>query len=151
MNGVPVRSQQNERTRRPAVEFVGVTKTFPGAAGGVGLRELSLTVPAGVVAALVGPNGCGKTTALRIAATLVSPSRGAVRILGADCVREAHRVRRTIGLSLGAMRSFYWRLTAAGNLTFFAALRGVPAARVGRHVRELAEELGVAGALGAPA
>jgi len=108
-------------------------------------------VDRGLVAALTGPNGVGKTTALRLAATLVMPSEGSVLVSGYDVVRQARRVRQLVGLSLGGTRSFYWRITAAHNLSFFATLRGVAPVRAGAHVRGLAEEMGFAGALDAPA
>ncbi len=87
-----------------------------------GLRALTLRVGPGEVAALVGANGSGKTTALRIVATLVEPSAGRAFVCGLDTSREPGAVRRRIGLSLGSGRSFYWRLTARQNLTFFARL-----------------------------
>ncbi len=135
----------------PAIEFRNVARLFRGRNGPTGLDGLTLDVPSGVTAALMGPNGSGKTTALRIAATLVAPDRGTVKVGGFDCVREARRARRLVGVSLGGTRSFYWRITAAHNLSFFAALKGVPPVRAGRIVHALALELGFAGALGVPA
>jgi ABC-2 type transport system ATP-binding protein len=133
------------------VEFLDVTRAFGARDRRVLLGPWSFEVPSGVIAGLVGPNGSGKTTVLRIAATLISPTSGIARVLGADCARRASRARAAVGLSLGGTRSFYWRLTAARNLSFFAVLRGVAPARAGSIVRALAEELGFAGALGAPA
>ncbi|RFP73387.1 ABC transporter ATP-binding protein, partial [Micrococcus luteus] len=61
------------------------------------VRDVSLTVPAGSVTALVGPNGSGKTTLLLILATLLRPDAGAVSVAGVDAVREPVEARRRLG------------------------------------------------------
>lgn len=61
------------------------------------VRDVSLTVPAGSVTALVGPNGSGKTTLLLILATLLRPDAGAVSVAGVDAVHEPHEARRRLG------------------------------------------------------
>ena len=109
----------------------------------VGLAPLTLDVRAGEIVALTGPNGVGKSTALRIAATLVTPTTGRARVCDLDVVSEAPAVRRSIGVSLGSPRSFYWRLTARHNLMFFAALRGMRRRTAKASVGELASELGL--------
>ena len=75
----------------PAVELDGVTVRYggaPGSAGGNGrvpaLQAVGLTVRAGEVAALLGPNGAGKSTLLRVAAGLLVPEAGTVRLGGKD-------------------------------------------------------------------
>ena len=105
------------------------------------LAGVSATVVKGQIAALVGPNGTGKTTALRIIATLVRPSSGRGLVFGRDVVTERSAVRRSIGVSLGSGRSFYWRLSARHNLEFFARLKGVRPSRIAAEVARLAAEL----------
>jgi ABC-type multidrug transport system ATPase subunit len=100
-------------------------------------------VDRGQVGALVGPNGCGKTTALRIVATLVRPTSGRALVFGRDVSTEASAVRSMIGVSLGGGRSFYWRLSASHNLVFFARLRGVTRGAITGEIRRLAAELDV--------
>ena len=133
----------------PVLSFRGVTKIF--AERGrriVGLPPLSLEARAGDAVALTGPNGVGKSTALRIAATLVAPTGGRAAVCGHDVVADAGSVRRLIGVSLGSARSFYWRLTARHNLLFLAALCGMPRRRAEAAVTELSGELGLADLLG---
>jgi ABC-2 type transport system ATP-binding protein len=79
-----------------AIEAVGLRKSFGKVAA---LSGLDLAVPAGEVCALLGPNGAGKTTAVRILATLARPDSGTARVAGYDVVREAPRVRASIGLA----------------------------------------------------
>ena len=81
---------------------------------------------------LLGPNGSGKTTTLRILATLISPSSGAASVLGRDVVSEAMEVRRQIGV-MPEKPSLYERLTVHDNLLFWADAHGVanPSAAIG--------------------
>ncbi len=108
------------------VEFSDVGKQFRRRGQRLdALRDLSFTVASGEAVALVGPNGAGKSTALRIAAGLLMPSRGRVVVCGFDVRRAPVHVRRRVGVSLGAERSFYARLTARMNLAFFGRLAGL--------------------------
>jgi len=66
----------------PAIEARDLSKTFPG--GAVAVNGLDMAVPAGTVYGLIGRNGAGKTTAIRMLMGLLRPNRGAARVLGAD-------------------------------------------------------------------
>lgn len=74
---------------------------------------------------LLGANGAGKSTILRLLAGLIVPDAGRVLINGIDAVEQPLRVRRDLGLCTGEERSFYFRLTARQNLEFFGELAGV--------------------------
>jgi heme exporter protein A len=73
---------------------------------------------------VLGPNGAGKTTLLRILATLLRPSSGEVRVLGAQLPAEAWKVRGRIGL-LGHEPLLYRDLSGRENLRFQARLHGL--------------------------
>ena len=78
-----------------AVETKGLTKHF----GPVqALSGLDLAVPAGTLYALLGVNGAGKSTAIKILTGLLPPSGGEARILGYDVVRQREAVKRRISL-----------------------------------------------------
>jgi ABC-type multidrug transport system ATPase subunit len=115
------------------------------------LAGVSVSVAEGQLAALVGANGAGKTTALRIIATLVRPSSGLGFVFGRDIITEQSAVRRSIGVSLGTGRSFYWRLSAGHNLAFFARLKGVRSGRMAAEIARLTAELDLERFLARPA
>lgn len=90
----------------------------------VALRALDLRLEQGQVFGLLGPNGSGKTTTLRILATLLAPTTGSATVLGHDVAAEAMAVRRIIGV-MPEKPSLYERLTIRDNLVFCADAHGV--------------------------
>jgi len=104
-----------------ALESEDIRKTFGHftALGGVTLR-----VKRGEFLALFGRNGAGKTTFLKIAATLVRHTHGKLRIEGIDVREEPENARRHIGF-LSHNTYLYRDLTPVENLRFFARLYGV--------------------------
>ncbi len=86
------------------------------------LHRVDLQVDSGGIFALLGPNGAGKTTLLKILSTLIRPDEGEVRVQGHSPSTHARQARQALSFAMGEERSFYWRLTARQNLTFFATL-----------------------------
>ena len=117
----------------PAVEAHDLRKAF----GKVqALDGLSLTVPAGSVLGLLGPNGSGKTTTVSILATSLRPDAGRASVGGLDVVTQAAQVRLVIGLA-GQFAAVDPNLTGRENLTLIGRL-----SRVGRRqARVRADEL----------
>lgn len=101
------------------------------------LRDISFNIREGEIFGLIGPNGAGKTTLAKIIATLIQPTAGAATVNGHDTVRDDERVRRNVGLAGAEERSFYWRLTAEQNLTFFARLYGLSGADTQSRIKHL--------------
>ncbi len=87
------------------------------------LDDVSLEVRAGEAVALLGANGAGKSTVLRIVATLLRPSRGRAMVDGLDCVKDAEGVRRLVGY-VGHGSHLYEDLTARENVKFWVTLAG---------------------------
>jgi ABC-2 type transport system ATP-binding protein len=110
------------------------------------LKSVTLEIGAGQVFALLGPNGTGKTTLVRIIATLLLPDSGEIRVEGRDALREPLAVRRLMGCSLDSDRSFFMRLSARENLLFFAAMQGFGSGEASRQTAKLLEAFGLAAA-----
>lgn len=103
-----------------AVEAKGLTKQF----GSVqALSGLDLAVPAGTLYALLGVNGAGKSTAIKILTGLLPPSGGEARVLGYDVVRQREAVKQRISLC-PQDTAVAPNLTAEENLILLAGLSG---------------------------
>jgi len=108
------------------------------------LKNLSFSSPAGEVLVLLGPNGSGKTTALKLISTMLLPDAGSVRVTGFETVREGGRVRQQVGIAVATERSFFPRLSARENLEFFAALDEVPRRERQQRIDEVLGDTGLA-------
>jgi ABC-2 type transport system ATP-binding protein len=104
----------------------------------VALDDVSLTVAAGSLTALVGPDGAGKTTLLRLAAGLLKPDAGTLAVLGIDVVHEPQAVQDRISY-MPQRFGLYEDLSVQENLDLYADLHGVPAGvRADRYARLMA-------------
>jgi ABC-2 type transport system ATP-binding protein len=102
------------------------------------LDRLDLDIPSGHLYGLVGPDGSGKTTALRILTSAMPPTSGSARIAGFDILRQADKARPHIGYMPQAF-SLYPDLSVIENLNFFADINGMPKARRKGRIAELLE------------
>lgn len=91
----------------------------------IAVDHLDLAVQAGEIFGLVGPDGAGKTTTLRMLAGVMTPTAGSATVLGYDVVREAAGLRRHVGY-LAQRFALYGDLTVAENIRFFGDVYGVP-------------------------
>ena len=116
----------------PAAEVRMLSKSY----GAVrALVDVSFTVEAGQAVALLGPNGSGKTTALRCVAGLLQPDSGTIRICGLDLRRHNREARRQFSY-LPQQAGFPSHVTVREVVEFHARLRGLPPAVVGPALRE---------------
>jgi ABC-2 type transport system ATP-binding protein len=102
-----------------AIEALGLTKSF---GGQVALSGLNLAVPEGSVTALIGPNGSGKTTTIRILSTLLAPDAGRATVFGHDVGADPEAVRAAIGVT-GQFSAVDKFLTGRENLALMAGLQ----------------------------
>jgi ABC-2 type transport system ATP-binding protein len=102
----------------------------------VALNGLDLEVEEGTVMALLGPNGAGKTTAVRVFTTLLPPDGGTAIVAGMDVVKDATRLRTSIGVS-GQYAAVDEYLTGFENLDMVGRLYHLGARRARERAREL--------------
>jgi ABC-2 type transport system ATP-binding protein len=104
-----------------AIEFVNVTKRY----GSVeALRGVSFSVAPGEMFGLIGPDGAGKTTAIRTICGLLHVEGGHIRVMGKDPVKDHRAITGTIGY-LSQRFSLYGDLSVDENISFFAEIHGV--------------------------
>lgn len=102
----------------PTLEIKGVTKKFNGTTA---VKNISLHVHPGEIYGLIGPNGSGKTTTIKMAAGLYRPSKGTVRIAGIDIVGSPTKAKRHLGY-IPDDPSSYDRLTGREFMQFVGEL-----------------------------
>ncbi|HEY1682686.1 MAG TPA: ABC transporter ATP-binding protein [Candidatus Tumulicola sp.] len=111
------------------------------------LHDVNLNVRRGELLGLLGPNGVGKTTLLKMMATLTLPDGGSIEVEGLDIARRAADARKLIGFCTSDDRSFYFRLSARENLKFFGALAGLQGKLLQRRIAETLEQVGLSEAI----
>ncbi|MFW9935185.1 MAG: ABC transporter ATP-binding protein [Candidatus Thorarchaeota archaeon] len=106
------------------------------------VNEVSLDVRRGEVFGFLGPNAAGKSTTVKIAATLLEPSKGSISIEGYDVEKQPVEVRSVIGLlPEDGATTHYDRLSAYQNLQYFGRLYDVPKEALDNRIAELLEFL----------
>jgi ABC-2 type transport system ATP-binding protein len=126
------------------LELRQVGKSFrTGARTVQALRDVTLELHRGVVTGLIGPDGAGKTTLMRLAAGLLVPDDGRVTVLGMDTARESLAVQAAIGY-MPQRFGLYEDLSVQENLDLYADLQGVPRSVRAARYRELMHMTGLA-------
>ena len=130
--------------RAPALALERVTCTFPAAdpiaAAYTAVRELSLQVAPGEFVSIVGPTGCGKSTLLNVAAGLLAPSAGIVRVAG----EQLRGLNRRAGYLFQAEALLPWR-SARENVAAGLQFRGMERRRTLQRADEWLRRVGLAG------
>jgi ABC-2 type transport system ATP-binding protein len=114
-------------------ETVGMTRRF---GTKTAVDALDLAIPKGVVYGLLGPNGSGKTTAMRMLTGLLTPSEGSAEVLGTHLPGNAEALKARIGYMTQGF-THYRDLTVLENLRFIAEIHDLPAKRKQRRIDEL--------------
>jgi ABC-2 type transport system ATP-binding protein len=121
------------------VETRGLTRRFGPITA---VRDLTLKIAAGEVFGLLGPNGSGKTTSIRMLCGLIAPSAGTATVAGIDVIESPDRVKERIGY-MSQRFGLYDDLTVAENMDFYGGIYGLKdAGRTGR-IAEVVAFLGL--------
>jgi ABC-2 type transport system ATP-binding protein len=129
-----------------AVSARGVAKRYGPV---LALDNFNLDIRRGEVFCLLGPNGSGKTTFIRLLAGFMSPTAGSLQVAGFDVQKESMQARRQIGYAPEAA-PMYRHMRVGEFLVFMARLRQVPALDVKSAVARVAEQLAITHKLDAP-
>lgn len=126
-----------------AVEARGLSKTYVHSGGTtVALSGVDLTIPAGRVYGLIGRNGAGKTTFVRIGATQLAPTSGTVSVLGHDVMRETSEVRTHIAAVPQESRPLYF-LNVDELVYLYLTIRGMDPRDARKRTDAILEDLGL--------
>lgn len=108
------------------IELENVSKVYRGPKNTTiqAVHNLSLAIGGSQVFGILGANGAGKTTAIKMICGLVTPTTGNIRLNGYDVRRQRSQAARQIGAVLEGTRNIYWRLSAWNNLMYFGRLKG---------------------------
>jgi ABC-2 type transport system ATP-binding protein len=123
-----------------AVRTEGLRKTFGDL---VAVDHLDLTIHRGEVFGVLGPNGSGKTTTIRMLCGLLTPTAGRATVVGFDVATQAEQLRRRIGY-MSQRFGLYDDLTVRENLRFYATVYGLHGAARDARMDELLRELELA-------
>ena len=104
-----------------AIETHGLTRLFKKV---VAVDQLSLAIRPGEIFGLVGPDGAGKTTTIRLLCAIMNPSSGRAKVAGFDTVKESEQIKRRIGY-MAQRFNLYGDLSVMENLNFFADIFAV--------------------------
>ncbi len=124
---------------KPVISLQTLTKSFPGVRA---VDGLSFGVSAGEIFGLVGPDGAGKTTTLRMLAGVLAPDAGTAVVAGFDVARDPESVKRHISY-MPQRFGLYEDLTVDENIRFYADLFGVSAAEREQHAARLLTAAGM--------
>ena len=119
------------------LEVKGLTKKFKNFTA---VDGISFSVNEGEILGLLGENGAGKTTALRMIATMLQPSAGTAIVNGHDVNKDTAGVRGSIGILFGGDVGIYDRLTARENIMYFAQLGGLSKKQANKNIEKLIKD-----------
>jgi len=120
------------------IEATNLTKVFRDRKGGDirAVHGISFRCQPGQIYGLLGANGAGKTTALRLLATILQPTDGTARVAGFDIREQPEKVRASVGF-LSTATALYGRLTPRETVEYFGRLNGLNGDKLRRRTEEL--------------
>lgn len=124
---------------QPPVHTDKLTKVFDGVTA---VDGVTFDVNRGEVFGVLGPNGSGKTTTIRMLCGLLTPTSGSATVAGFDVLTQSEEIRRNIGY-MSQKFGMYEDLTVAENLDFYSSLYGLVGREKKKRMDELFDDLGL--------
>ena len=122
-----------------AIRAEGLTRNF---GDFVAVNNLDLMIPEKTIYGFLGPNGCGKSTTMRLLTGLLTPSAGQVKVLGMDIPKDSEALRRRLGYMTQKF-SLYDDLSVEENLKFIAQIYSLPARTSKSRIEQQLSEFGL--------
>jgi ABC-2 type transport system ATP-binding protein len=117
----------------PIIDTAGLTRRFGKM---VAVDGLDLKIERGEIFGLVGPDGAGKTTTIRMLAAIMDPTSGSARVLGFDTVKQDEAIKQRMGY-MAQQFSLYGDLSVAENMNFYADIYGLKGAERKERIERL--------------
>jgi len=114
------------------------------------VKDISLSVKPGQIVGLLGINGAGKTSTIKILSGILSPDEGTVVMDDVDVIKNSMKVKSMVNLVSGGERNLYWRLSGRENLRYFGALYGLSRPIINKRTIELMDIVGLTDAIDTP-
>lgn len=118
------------------VNTSNLTKQYPSQKADFAIKDINLDIPKGYLFGLIGPDGAGKTTTLRILASIIDPTSGQVSISGYDVCEQPEKIRSLIGY-MPQNFSLYQDLSVIENLNFFADIQRISHLERGARIEKM--------------
>ena len=122
---------------RFAVECIDITKQYGHL---YALRKLKINIESGEIVGVLGHNGAGKSTFLKIIGTHLSPTAGSLKIFGSDVKKVRSKVRRSIGF-VGHTSFMYDELTSEENLRFYGKMFSIKGESLEKKIDEVLDQI----------
>jgi ABC-2 type transport system ATP-binding protein len=138
-----VSAQTKAKSTELAISANGLTKTFKTRKGVItAVKDLSLQVGRGETYGLIGPDGAGKTTTVRVLLGLLTRTAGESSILGFDSMNDTYEIRQRVGY-IAQQNVLPADLTVMENMKFFAGIQGMSKLAQAKRIPELLEFAGL--------
>lgn len=122
-----------QNTSTPVIQTASLTRCF---GENTAVNQLELTIPKGIIYGFLGPNGCGKSTTIRLLTGLLTPTQGSVQVFGEPLAGNEEQLKTRMGYMTQKF-SLYENLTVLENLRFIATIYGLSGTHRKQRINEL--------------
>ena len=125
--------------RKKIIEAKNIKKTFQKS---IAVSNVTIEIESGEIYGFLGPNGCGKSTTIRMLTGLLCPTSGSINVLGLDLPKETEKLKQKIGYMTQKF-SLYEDLTVYENLEFIGSIYGLKNKKLKQKIKESIKDYGL--------